>query len=69
LDDETFIVEGDTMENWLHCIELDKFIMRTIVETRSGLIAHRRGYESIHLKGVPSPLFPSSSSSNKKYYS
>jgi hypothetical protein len=42
MDDETFIVEGDTSKIWLHCIELDKFIMRTIVETRSGLIAHRR---------------------------
>lgn len=42
MDDETFIVEpGEPESNWLRCIDLDTFI-RSIVETRSGLIAHRR---------------------------
>lgn len=43
MDEETFIVvSGDPAGNWLRCIGLDDFIRRSIVETRSGLIAHRR---------------------------
>ena len=42
MDDVTFIVEGDSRAEVLRCIELDKFINKTIVETRSGLIAHCR---------------------------
>ncbi|KAG0629542.1 hypothetical protein M758_1G111300 [Ceratodon purpureus] len=42
MDDATFMIEGDSTAEVLHCIELDKFIRKTIEETRSGLIAHFR---------------------------
>lgn len=38
----TFFLKGDSTAAVLHCIELDKFINREIVETRSDFIAHRR---------------------------
>jgi hypothetical protein len=49
MDDVTFIVEGDSRVEVLRCIELDKFINKTIAETRSGLIAHRR---VVHNDGI-----------------
>jgi len=42
MNEDSFIVEGPGTGRVLHCMELDKLIKRTIMETRSGLIAHRR---------------------------